>query len=240
MKRIAVALVVVMMSSACVSKSAYEQLQAQLDECRTDKAAAQDAASKCEERFEREVSRWDDTDKALNEAVPQAMQQLQEEKEKILELVPEAARQEVRAYFEDFSKSVSRGFQSLQANQEALRADNARILAELDTAKLSLAAVGDTAQSIDVTLKGNLEDANRDRQRMRAAASDIARMVQEFDTTYINEKGSGERLSLSRKEREAIINFHARVTAALTALQADIGRPAAAPAGEPTPESSEG
>src|SRR5690606_19689278 len=103
-RRIAVALDVVMMSSACVSKSAYEQRQGQLDECKTDKTAAQDAASECEERFEREVSRWDDTDKALTEAVPQAMQQLQEEKEKILELVPEAARQEVRAYFEDFSK----------------------------------------------------------------------------------------------------------------------------------------
>lgn len=233
MKWVALLIVVAFGSIGCVSKQAYDQAQAQLEECRQDKVAAQNASTACEERFQREVSRWDDTDKALTEAVPQAMQQLQEERDKVLELVPEAARQEVRAYFEDFSKSVGRGFQSLQANQEALRADNARILGELETAKLSLAAVGDRTQSIDTTLKGNLEDANRDRQRMRSSAAELARMVQEFDQAYINEKGSDSRLSLSRKERETIINFHARVIASLTTLQADSPRAAAEQADEP-------
>lgn len=228
MKLAAVSIAVVLASTGCVSKQSYELAQTQLEECRADKKAAQDAAAACEERFQREVAQWDDAEKALTEVVPQSLVQLQEERDKILELVPDAARQEVRAYFDDFSKSVSRGFQSLQANQESLRADNARILAELDTARLSLAAVGDRTQSIDTTLKGNLQSANQDRQRMRAAAASIAQMVQEFDQSYINEKGSGDRLSLSRKERETIINFHARVAAALAALQAD--EPASVPA----------
>lgn len=215
-------------ASGCVSKSAYEQLGVQLEECRKDKTAAQDAAAACEGRFEREVVKWDNTEKTLSEVVPQTLQQFGEERDKILQLVPEAARTEVRSYLDDFSKSVQRGFQSVQASQEALRADNARILAELETSKQSLAAVGDTTQSIDSTLKSNLQSANQDRQRMRASAAAIVQLIQEFDQTYINEKGSDERLSLSRKEREAIMNFHARVVTSLTTLQADVASEAAA------------
>lgn len=225
MKWSALPLIAAVALGGCVSKQAYEQVQAQLEECRTDKTAAQDASAACEQRFEREVGQWDDAEKALAEAVPQSLQQFQEERDKIIELVPEAARQEVRSYLDDFSKSVSRGFQSLQQSQDALRGDNARILAELDTSRQSLAAVGDRTQSIDSTLKQNLQSANVDRQRMRASAAAIVQMVQEFDQAYINEKGSDERLSLSRKERETITNFHARLMTSLTALQAQAPEP---------------
>jgi hypothetical protein len=204
--------VVALLVSGCVSRGDFESIQAQLDECRQDKVAAQGAASACEERYEREVGQWENMEAVMSEVLPQTLEEFRREKQEIIELVPEQAKAEVEAYLEELTRAVGQGFQQLQE-------DNQRVLSELGEAKQKLEEVGAQARSIDETVSQRLERAYASRDRMRSAVAEVVAEIQSFDQSYINDKSSEERLKLNRRERETITLFHDRLVSELTELQ---------------------
>ena len=202
----------------CVTKGSFDDKVAELEECRQDKKAAQDASAACQERFERETARWDEMGAAVTEALPRTIDEFREEKDKILDLIPEQVREEVAAYVDDFSTAVGQGFQQLHSDNQKLLRDNERILIELENAQLKLEDLGVRTEAIDQTVGVSLKTAHAAQAAMKDRAAEVIARIQEFDRAYVNDRKSKTRLYLNRKERETITNFHADVVRALNEL----------------------
>jgi len=230
--------IVLFLLAGCASKSDLDETQALLEECRTDKVSAQTAMTSCEERYTREVRRWEDLDAVVAEVVPSTLAEFKSEREEILKLVPEAARQEVGAYLDELTDAMGHGFQ-------VLRDQNENTLLELEVAQTKLDAlqaradsIGDQTSSIGDTLEGNLRQALDEQRRMRQRASELVAAVQTFDQAHLSVHSSDSRLKLNRNQRETIEQFHARLIGELTTLSAGAERstgavPTAATAGSP-------
>lgn len=208
---------------ACVPKSALDELQVQYDECREDKKSAQAAATACEDRFDRESEQWANTEELMSQAMPRALSEFREEREEILELVPQTARAEIESYLEDFTASVGQGFSSLQRSNDQLLESNTRILSQLETAKVQLDEVGVKTTNIDTTIREGLASSREMVTTMRQDVRKIAADIQAFDQKYINDQESDDRLRLNRKERETIGKFHQDILTRVTALGLDTG-----------------
>lgn len=208
--------------SGCVSKSKYTALEAQLAECRKDKEAAQESAKTCEARFNQESELWKSVGSSVESALPKALKNFEDEKQKIIEMVPQQVKQEVTAYLEDFARAVSKSF-------VLLREDNKRMMAELQGHKGAIEDVGRKAASIEGSVTARLDAVESNRQKSSARVADVITAIQDWDRRYVNEKSSDERLGLNRKEREAIVNFHAQLVADLNSIATGTGIP---PAGD--------
>lgn len=198
-------LVAALSLSGCVSKSAHEAIQSQLDECRADKQAAQGASEACEKRYDREIARFDTLDSTLEEVVPEALATFRAEREEVLEQVPVQVRDEVESYLDEFATAVARSFQRLAD-------DNEKILGELGAAKVELAKLGaDTeamiAAGVDSTIQ-EVREGQASREVLQARSANIVAMILEFDRTRINCKDCDNRLRLNKKEIQAITAFH--------------------------------
>lgn len=191
--------------TGCISKSAHEAIQVQLDECRADKQAAQGAADACEKRYDREIARFDTLDSTLEEVVPEALSTFRAEREEILEQVPVQVRDEVEAYLDEFATAVARSFQRLSD-------DNEKILGELGVAKIELAKLGsDTEKLIAAGVDSTIEEVRESqvsREALDARSANIVAMILDFDRTRINCKDCEKRLRLNKKEIQAITAFH--------------------------------
>ncbi len=213
---ISLSLVAFVLSSGCVSRSKHQVIEAQAEECRQDKQKAQEAAEFCERRFAKEIERWDDIQAVVEEALPQTIREFESERARILELIPAGVKQEVNDYLSGFAQAVARGFDELN-NQ------NEKILAELGVYKQSLDEVGVRTQSIDDTVTAQLQEANRARREAEQQVAQTARRlideIQEFETTYISDRSSRERLRLNRNQRETVSLFHDRLIRQLVELR---------------------
>jgi len=211
----------------CVSKSDHGAVVAQLDECRNDKVAAQDAAKACESRYAREVTRFQDMDAVLEQVIPETMEEFRGERDRIAAMVPVQVQEEVASFMEKFSNAVASGF-------SVLRQDNQQMVAELAAAREELSRLGVSAETLQDrvdTIKTSLDDQAATRHQAAA----IAEVIQDFDQAMILCKDCKDRLRLNRHEREVISNFHAELVGRLSELQA--GRTASVAAGgEPTEE----
>ena len=105
--------------TGCVSRSKLKENEALLAECRTDKVSAQTAMTSCEERFAKEVKRWEDMDAVVASVVPGTLAQFKAEREEILKLVPDTTRKEVEAYIDQLTDAMGRGFQVLRDQNES-------------------------------------------------------------------------------------------------------------------------
>jgi hypothetical protein len=214
---------VVLLAAGCVSRSTHKQTQALLDECRTDKVSAQTASSSCEERYTKEVRRWENMDAVVADVVPATLAEFKSEREEILKLVPEAARQEVGTYLDDLTDAMGHGFQ-------VLRDQNEDSLLQLETAQTKLDAlqartdtIGTQTTSIGTTLDGSLREAIETQRAMRQKAVALVGAVQAFDKAHLSDHDSDSRLKLNRNQRETIEQFHARIIGELNALGAIVG-----------------
>ena len=197
--------------AACVSKGTHTAVTGQLDECKQDKQIAQDAARQCQERFDQESELWASVGATVNEAMPKAMKEFEQERDRIIEMVPDQVKSEVDGYLDDFAKAVSKSF-------GILRKDNERLMAEVQTNRERLAEVGGLAESIDTRVGKRMSASDAARDRMVGDAREIITLIQEWDVAYVNDRKSDTKLGLNRKERETITNFHAEVIAMLNTL----------------------
>jgi hypothetical protein len=231
-----VAVLAVTLLAGCVSRSQHKETVALLEECRTDKTSAQTAMTSCEDRYAKEVKRWEDMDAVVASVVPDTLAEFKSEREEILKLVPETTRQEVGAYLDELTDAMGHGFQ-------VLRDQNENTLLELEVAQTKLDAlqaradsIGTQTTSINETLDGSLRDTIEGQRRMRQRSTElVAKLVakvQGFDQAHLSVRDSESRLKLNRNQRETIEQFHAGLIGDLTALASSV-ESAAAVAAEP-------
>ncbi len=206
--------------TGCVSKSAHEAIQIQLEECRADKQASQGAAEACEKRYDREIARFDTLDSTLEEVVPEALATFRSEREEILEQVPVQVREEVESYLDEFATAVARSFQRLSD-------DNDKILSELGTAKIELAKLSADTEAlisagVDTTIQ-EVREGQASRETLDARSASIVAMILDFDRSRINCKSCDNRLRLNKKEIQAITAFHGDLIENLQGFAAPAG-----------------
>jgi uncharacterized protein YPO0396 len=232
MPRIAIALVTLtalVLGSGCVSKAELEEAQAQLAACEEEKAQAEATVITWEARFDRESSRWTEMEASISEAVPQALNELHTERERILDLVPQQVQDEVEGYLQEYFSTVMKGF-------ELMSDDNAEIKLELKATQKALQALGTNTRNIGTAIDEAMADEKNKREALGAQlgshSEGLATVIEhlvEFDQTRINCKGCPDRLKLNRKEREAIVSFHQQLMSELSDLQSRMAaRPGAA------------
>jgi chromosome segregation ATPase len=225
MRRVALAITAPVLSAlfvlplaGCVSRSKLRESEALLAECRTDKVSAQQSSSSCEERFAREVKRWEDMDAVVASVVPGTLAQFRAEREEILKLVPETTRGEVEQYIDQLTDAMGRGFQVLRDQNESTTLQLEVAQTKLDALQASTDTIGTQTSSINDTLEGSLREAIEAQRRMRQQAIELVGTVQQFDQSYLSIKESDSRLKLNRNQRETIEQFHAKLIGQLTAL----------------------
>jgi hypothetical protein len=222
----------------CVSRSKFKENEALLAECRTDKVSAQQAMTSCEERFAKEVKRWEDMDAVVASVVPGTLAQFKAEREEILKLVPETTRREVEQYIDQLTDAMGRGFQVLRDQNESTALQLEVAQTKLDALQARTDTIGSQTTSINDTLEGSLREAIETQRRMRQHAIELVSTVQQFDQSYVTVKESDSRLKLNRNQRETIEQFHAKLIGQLTALGSS-GGSSEAPAEEaPAPAES--
>jgi hypothetical protein len=204
--------------AGCVSRSKFKENEALLAECRTDKVSAQTAMTSCEERFAKEVKRWEDMDAVVASVVPGTLAQFKSEREEILKLVPETTRKEVEQYIDQLTDAMGHGFQVLRDQNESTALQLEVAQTKLDALQARADTIGTQTSTINQTLDGSLREAIETQRRMRQEAVALVSTVQTFDQTYVSVKESDNRLKLNRNQRETIEQFHARLIAQLTAL----------------------
>ena len=201
-----------LVAAGCVSKGDHQAILLQLEECRTDKTSAQEAAAACETRFDREIARFDTMDATLSDVLPAALNEFEDERARILEMVPVQVQDEVAAYMDEFSTTVGRGFQTLQQ-------DNLEMMADLSQARTQLESLGVSSEDLGKRV-AHIGTGLAEQNALRSEAAAIAETLREFDKNKIHCKDCPDRLRLNRKERETIANFHAEVMAQLNQLAA--------------------
>ena len=142
----------------CVSKSEHEALQIELSQCGDELAQSKAENISWQNRFDRESQRWEQVGASVEEAVPRALNELEEERERIIQAVPEQVQEEVSRYLDGYFNTVMRGF-------DALNEQNERTRIELETTNKVLTALGaDTkqiGQAIDTSLTESKQRATR-------------------------------------------------------------------------------
>ncbi len=207
-------------TTACVPKGDLEEAEVQVANCQDEKAQLQAEVTAWEERFDRESSRWTDMQASITDTVPAALNEFHAERKRILEMVPEQVQSEVETYLNDYFATVMRGV-------EMLSKDNADIKLQLQASSMALQALGKDTRSINTKIDTTLAEERARQQAVQRRIDDVAGMladtineIKNFDQTRINCKTCPERLKLNRKEREALLGFHAELTSALADLQA--------------------
>lgn len=219
MNLMAVTLSLGILASGCVSKQRYEQAETELGNCEDEKAQLEASNIAWEQRFDRESSRWEELEASIADSLPQALTEFHDERDRILRLVPEQVESEVDAYLEDYFSTVMKGFQFLKK-------DNDEIKMQLQATQRALASVSSDTQSISTAVDQTLaaERLRRDieiahRQDVSQQLSALISEITSFDQERINCKSCEDRVKLNRKEREAILGFHAELLRQLSALQ---------------------
>ncbi|RMH17662.1 MAG: hypothetical protein D6696_15130 [Acidobacteria bacterium] len=220
------AIALIASSSGCASKQALEEKEAALAACEEERAALARSVERWQERFDRASERWQGMQQAINEAVPNALAEIDAERERILELVPEQVQFEVATLLEDYFDVVGQSF-------AAVRRDNETIRLQLEATQKALAAVGKDTQAINAAIEGAVAEAQQrldaEQEQRRILAGGLAQLVArlvEFDRRKLSCKDCPDRIKLSRKEREAILAFHGELLRELSALQKQAGPPA--------------
>lgn len=209
----------VLASTGCVSKSQYEELQVAQTSCQEAKAKSDAAVISWEQRFDREAKRWTEMEKSVTTALPQALSEFQEERQRIVKLVPEQVRGELQKYLDDYGRTVSKGF-------EQLKTDNAEVKIQLAATQKALEIVGQDArstvqntQSIGKMIDESLSGERGKRERLAKDLTDVLNRIVEYDQTKINCKGCPERLKMRDKTKEELLAFHQELMQDLSSIQ---------------------
>ena len=96
-----IALAILFFATGCVSKTQYQSLQTDLTACEEQKAQAEAQVITWEQRFDREAQRWESMGATITDQVPRALSELNAERDRIVELVPEQVRSEVETYLDN-------------------------------------------------------------------------------------------------------------------------------------------
>ena len=214
-------LMILLLVVGCASRSELAETRALLEECRSDKVAAQGATLSCEERYEREVRQWENMESVVSEVIPKTLEEFRDDRQEILDLVPEQARDVVEGHLDELGDVLGRGFQVLREENEAVLLELEVAQSKLDGLEARTDSIDSQATAINATLEGSLRSALEGQAVMRRQATAVIQKLHAFDLDYLSDRDSDQRLKLSRRQREALENFHDAVVADLSALGSD-------------------
>lgn len=198
--------------AGCVAKSEHEAVQGELTQCEEELAQAQAEIISWQNRFDRESQRWEQVGASVEEAVPRALTELQEERERILQAVPEQVQDEVSRYLDGYFNTVMRGF-------DALAEQNERTQIELETTNKVLSSLGADTKQIGQAIDTSLTESRAKRDRIASQLADMIDHIVEYDQTHLNCKRCPEKLKMRDRSREELLAFHAELMADLAELQ---------------------
>ncbi|MEM9558049.1 MAG: hypothetical protein AAGC60_27580 [Acidobacteriota bacterium] len=198
------ALLVVLSLTGCVAKSEHEALQAELDACREATAAAEADAALWQQRFDRESSRWEQIGTSVEDALPRALNELEDERRRLLDAVPDQVQSEVAAYLDEYRSTMMAGFQ-------AMRDDNEEIRIQLLASQKALEAIGADTRSIGEAIVTSLSTERAKRATAAEDLVDIVDLIVEFDQTRLTCDRCPDRLKMRDRSREEIVAFHAEL-----------------------------
>lgn len=209
---LAVSFLLLALLSGCVSQSKYEELEAELAACEQSKAEAEAEVISWEQRFDRESRRWEQVGESVQDALPRALSELDQERDRILELVPAQVQSEVSTYLDDYFNTVMAGFDRLQGQNEEMRI-------ELKATQKALEALGADTRDIGQAINTSLESSRSTRERIASDLVDMIDYIVAFDQTHLNCKRCDERLRMRDSSRQELLVFHAELVADLAELQ---------------------
>ena len=162
-----------------------------------------------------ESKRWDSIESQLTSTLPATLKDFQDERNKIIELVPQQVKKEVGGRLDRYFVNVSKQFDRMEGKIEGLReelASSRQQLTELNAATRSV----DT--KVDATHKAVLTEQTL-RSDQHRKVTDIVALISDFDSNRVNCDKCKDRVKLKGHGREELLSFHSRLIKTLQELQ---------------------
>lgn len=206
-------------AGGCVSKSQFEEVEGQLAACEQEKAKGDAAVISWEQRFDRESKRWTEMEKSVTTALPRALSEFQEERQRIVKLVPEQVRGELQRYLDEYSGTVNKGFERMKMDNDEIKLQLAATEKALQIVSKDTKSIDANTQSIGKMIDQSLAGERNKRERLAQDLTDLMNRIVEFDQTKINCKGCPERLKMRDKTKEEMLAFHQELMQDLATIQ---------------------
>jgi hypothetical protein len=207
------------LATGCVSKSQFTEVEGQLATCEQEKAKADAAVISWEQRFDRESKRWTEMEKSVTTALPRALSEFQEERQAIVKLVPEQVRGQLVRYLDDYSSTVTRGFDRMKQDNDEIKLQLMATEKALQIVSKDTKAIDANTQSIGKMIDQSLSGERNKRESLAQNLTDLMNRIVEFDQTKINCKGCPERLKMRDKTKEEMLAFHQELMQDLATIQ---------------------
>ncbi len=205
----------------CVSRSQHDAVKQQVEVCERDKVAAQKSAADCEARVENESKRWDSIQTQLTSTLPDTLRNFQDERAKIIQIVPEQVRNEVGKRLDGYFVKVSRQMERMDGKMEGLRE-------QLDASRAQISELSSATRSVDskveATHKAVLQEQGRIGDQNRRIAEIVAQIA-EFDRNKVNCEKCKDRVKLKDEGRAALLAFHSELIQRVQALSTEGAQP---------------
>ena len=212
----------VVLAPGCVTKSQFDEVKTQLDTCEKDKTASLATAAECQKRVESDAKRFDIIENSLTTVIPDTLKTFQEERTKIIQLVPSQVKAQVGAHFDRYATRVTAEFQKTNSKVDELQT-------ALTQAQAKIAELTTLTQSVDTKVTATHEAVTTGQAKvtasvvdMRRAVSEITAQVVEFDTNRVNCEKCRDQIKFKGKGKEQILAFHSDLTKRLVALEGDV------------------
>ena len=199
-------------TTGCVSKSDFEALQAELNACEEAKAASEAQVISWQQRYDRETARWSQIQESVSSAVPNALSEMQQERSRILDLVPDQVQSEVSGYLDEYFNTVMAGF-------DRLARDNQDLKVEVLGLTKAMEVLGSDTKQIGRAIDESLADEKARREKLAQDLADVIDLIVEFDQTRVNCDKCPNRLRMRDKYKEQLLGFHQELMADLAGLQ---------------------
>ena len=220
----ALALLLLIAATGCVSKKDYEAVQQQLATCETDKKAAQDAASGFQRRLDSDNERWESLNTQLGTVLPQVQADLEQQRKEIIRLIPEQVRGEVGTrldrHFAKLAATMTEVGENMQAQVAGLDAQLVEARAEIEKLQSQTTSVETKVDATHEALVGTNAALEKKLAAQGKRAGDLVARVTTFDTQYLTCNDCPEKLKMKDSSREALLKLHGDVVKALADLQA--------------------
>ena len=208
-----------LLATGCVSKSQFTEVESQLATCEQEKAKADAAVISWEQRFDRESKRWTEMEKSVTTALPRALSEFQEERQAIVKLVPEQVRGQLVRYLDDYSSTVTRGFERMKQDSDEIKLQLAATEKALQIVSKDTKSIDANTQSIGKMIDQSLSGERNKRENIAQNLTDLMNRIVEFDQTKINCKGCPERLKMRDKTKDEMLAFHQELMQDLATIQ---------------------
>jgi chromosome segregation ATPase len=208
----------ILTSAGCVSRAEMDAVKQQLETCDRDKVAAQKAQSDCDGRLTTESKRWDAIETQLTTSLPQTLAKFEDERTKIITIVPEQVRNEVGRRLDRYFVNVAKEFQRMDTKLDTLREELKAAHGELADLTRETRTVN---SKLDQTHQAVIVEQTRSGDQHRKVAEIIA-TIAEFDRQRINCDKCKEKIKLKGKGKEQLLTFHSDLIQKVQGLSVEV------------------